>query len=135
MNAGESTFCSFIDLEKAFDWLNRDLLLWKLLANDIDGKMYFAIRSLLNNTLSSIKLANNVSTAYFNVTSGVKQGDPLSPTLFSLFINDLVSELKTSGLTLNIDNYEINSLLYADDMVLLAKNEGDLQILLLILNG
>ena len=70
---------------------------------------------------------------------GVKQGDCLSPTLFAIFINDLASEVKNSGvgLDLNIDNNDgnieitfLNILLYADDIVLFAENELDLQFLL-----
>ena len=42
----KSTYVSFIDFEKAFDWINRDFLLHKLIMNGIDGKLYFAIKSL-----------------------------------------------------------------------------------------
>ena len=58
------------------------------------------------------------------------QGDPLSPTFFSLYINDLAQHLKENGPTLNSDNDSINCLLYADDMVLIAETEGQLQKLL-----
>ena len=57
----------------------------------------------------------------------------LSPTLFSLYINDLVKTLKENGPCLNIDDLLLNILLYADDMVLLAESENDLQALLDIL--
>ena len=72
---------------------------------------------------------------------GVKQGDCLSPTLFAIFINDLAKEVKDSGVGLDLNigsndsNIEItflNILLYADDIVLFADNELDLQSLLII---
>ena len=53
----------------------------------------------------------------------------MSPTLFSLFINDLVNHLNENGPKINLD-ISINSLLYADDMVLISENEEDLQVLL-----
>ena len=134
LNNGKDTFCAFIDLEKAFDWLNRDLLLHKLLSININGNMYFAIKSLLQNTKSKVSLSETVSTSLFDVTCGVRQGDPLSPTLFSLFINDLVDDLEQTGTTLCVGNVNFNTLLYADDMVIIGESELDLQVLLNALN-
>ena len=37
-------YCTFIDLENAFDLVDRDLLLYALLNFKIDGKVYFAIK-------------------------------------------------------------------------------------------
>ena len=73
----KSTYVSFIDFEKAFDWINRDLLLYKLIMNGIDGKFYFAIKSLYCQTSSCVKL-NNILSSSFNTISGVRQGDNLS---------------------------------------------------------
>ena len=86
-------FCAFIDLEKAFDWVERDLLYLKLLKTGIEGKIYKSIKSLYSGTLSCVRL-NGFLTDWFNCDSGVRQGDNLSPTLFSVFINDLALELK-----------------------------------------
>ena len=47
----KSTFCSFIDLEKAFDWTHNDLLSYKLLGYNIDGKMDIAVQNLFGNTV------------------------------------------------------------------------------------
>ena len=130
MNDGNSTFCAFVDLEKAFDWLNRDLLLLKLLKYRIDGRMFNAIKSLLQGTESCILLNKSLQTNWFDILCGVRQGDTLSPTLFSLFINDLVKELKENGPTLNINNFKLNCLLYADDMVIIGDSPNNLQQLL-----
>ena len=58
----------------------------------------------------------------------------MSPTLFAIFINDLAKEIKSSGVgvKLNIEDEItlISILLYADDIVLFAENEADLQSLL-----
>ena len=68
---------------------------------------------------------------FFYFPIGVKQGDCLSPTLFAIFINDLSEEIKRSGTGLELDeNTFVNVLLYADDIVLLAKHELDLQFFL-----
>ena len=135
LNEGKSTYCSFIDLEKAFDWVNRDLLLYRLMDIGIDGKLYFSIENMLNGTQSRVVLDNNVKTAWFNVASGVRQGDPLSPTLFSIFIDDLIKHLKTNCRLLQVGDCQINSLFYADDMVIMAESEKELQTLLDELNS
>ena len=61
---------------------------------------------------------------------GVKQGDNLSPTLFSLFINDLVNHLKEVCPCITASEAKLNSLLYADDLVLIGESEDALQSLL-----
>ena len=67
------------------------------------------------------------------VTNGERQGDNLSPTLISIFINDLANEIKKAnrGIPVNVDN--ICSLLYADDIELLVENVNDMQHVLDIL--
>ena len=126
----KSTYVSFIDFEKAFDWINRDLLLYKLIMNGIDGKFYFAIKSLYCQTSSCVKL-NNILSSSFNTISGVRQGDNLSPTLFNIFINDLSNELKTLNVGVHIGpDIILSHLLYADDLALIAESEADLQELL-----
>ena len=134
INAKESIFCAFIDLEKAFDWVERDLLYLKLLRCGIDGKIYRAIKSLYSNTLNSVRL-NGFMTDWFRSNAGVRQGDSLSPTLFSIYINDLATEIKASNLGVSVADEIISILLYADDMVLMASNESDLQAMLNILEN
>ena len=52
-------FASFIDLEKAFDWVDRDLLMYHLLTwYGITGKIYRAIQSLYSNTTSCVRVNN-----------------------------------------------------------------------------
>ena len=135
---GKDTFLCFIDYKKAFYSVDRNLLLYKLSNIGVTGHMYNAISSLYSNPKSRVIL-QDYSTDYFDCPVGVKQGDCLSPTLFAIFINDLASEIKSSGVgvNLNIDDAEgnieatlINILLYADDIVLFAENEADLQSLL-----
>ena len=132
---GKETFLCFIDYKKAFDSVDRNLLLYKLSVIGVNGHIYNAISSLYSNPKSRVIL-NDHETEYFDCPIGVKQGDCLSPTLFAIFINDLASEVKSSGVGLllsndNNDEYALlNILLYADDIVLFANDEEELQLLL-----
>ena len=61
---------------------------------------------------------------------GVKQGDTLSPLLFNIFINGIVEMVKRKGLGAKIGEEKVTILLFADDMVLLAESEEDLNELM-----
>ncbi len=46
MSEGRDIFCAFIDMQKAFDWLDRDLLFYKLQKHNINGNIYRCIKAL-----------------------------------------------------------------------------------------
>ncbi len=104
----------------------------KVLTNNINGKIYNAIESMYVNTSSAIKINNKQSVVY--ITSGMRQGDVLSTTLFNIYINDLAKEIKYLNIGISIGELKVSILLYADDLVLLAESEKDLQRVLDKLN-
>ena len=63
---------------------------------------------------------NNVMTDSFSIASGVRQGDSLAPTLFFLYINDLIPVINELDVGVSIGDTKISILLYADDIVLLS---------------
>ncbi len=128
----KSTFACYVDFRKAFDLLDRDLMLYRLLDYGIDGKFYEAIKGIYNKAFCSIKI-NEALTDWFESTQGTKQGDNLSPNCFSMYINPLLAELKSSGIGVHVENIVVSVLAYADDLVLIAENEDDLQSLIMIL--
>ena len=67
-------------------------------------------------------------TEWFN--TGVHQGQNDSSTLFIIFLNSLAVKLKSLNIVVNIGEVNVTLLLYADDIVLLSKNEADIQSLL-----
>ena len=73
---------------------------------------------------------NNALGNWFSILSGVRQGGILSPVLFSVYIDDLITDLKLSGYGANIGNVFAGCLLYADDIVLLSPTCRGLQKLI-----
>ena len=69
----QDIFGVFIDFQKAFDFVDRDVLPYKLISNGMDGKFYKSIKSILSDTTSCLKL-NGILTDWFPVLSGVRQG-------------------------------------------------------------
>ena len=83
-------YCAFIDFESAFDKVWR-LGLWnKLLTSNIDGKCFRIIKNMYNGIKAKIKLHGSTSDSFL-CEMGVRQGENLSPFLFSIFLNDLES--------------------------------------------
>ena len=121
INKGKPVFACFIDFKKAFDLVNRDLMLVSLYENGIQGNIYFAIKSLYQRTKARVQV-NDKLTDWFATYSGVRQGDSMSPTLFSIFLNSLSKDLGQFNSGISVFNRSISHLLYADDLVLLAEN-------------
>jgi hypothetical protein len=128
MEEGKETFALFIDFRKAFDMVNRDLMLLKLIQLGIDGHFYFALKALYRKTWAQVRI-NDALTGSFETPNGVRQGDSLSPTLFISFVNDLSMRLRESPHSFDIGERQLNHLMYADDLVLLADNVASLQTL------
>ena len=125
----ESTYCAFIDMQKAFDWVDRKMLFYTLLKKGLNYRLYHCVKSIYENSMASIKV-NQYYTDWFYIESGVRQGDPLSPTLFSLFINELVVIVNSLNLGVEIEDKNVSILAFADDIVLIAKNTEELQKIL-----
>ncbi len=133
-NQLKDTFVAFIDFTKCFDLIDRDVLFYKLTEYGIDGKMYYTLKKMYTNTMSCVNF-NDILTEWFYTNNGCRQGDVTSPTAFSIVINDLLKELKYSGIGVNVGNMIICALAYADDIVLMADNPNDLQRLLNIMSS
>ena len=127
-------FSCFVDFKKAFDSVPRDLLLTKLLNMGISGKLFNIIRHIYTTDKACVKLGQSRSE-FFSLDIGVRQGCILSPLLFNLFISDLAKKFDNLGDKLQLGNSGVNSLFWADDLVLFAETKEGLDNILKILEG
>ena len=105
----------FVDLKKAFDTINYDILLNKLSCNGFTDKTIRLFRNYLTQR-TQVTFVNNVPSNHSSVICGVPQGSILGPLSFLLYVNDL-----SSSCDLLSDEH-----LYADDTTLTyADNDFD----------
>jgi hypothetical protein len=115
----------FVDLEKAYDLVPR-IMLWKCLQEyGIDGQLLQAIQFLYKDCRSCVRV-NGIKSTSFTVGAGLRQGCVLSPLLFIIYM-DRIARRSQGEECVMIGDVRVKSLLFADDLVLLASSESDLQ--------
>ncbi|SNX84637.1 related to Retrovirus-related POL polyprotein [Melanopsichium pennsylvanicum] len=128
------TYLLFIDQEKAYDRVDHKFL-WRLLKHvGVPQQIRRAIKMLYTDIRLRVMI-NGYSSATFPVLSGVRQGDPLSCILYVLFLEPLIRQINASDITgVPLPNGEaIKAVCYADDTVLILKNQAEVDIALKIL--
>ena len=81
-------YCCFLDFRKAFDSVLREDLLKRLKDIDISTTLLTAIMRLYEFILGRLRTTQGLSE-FIRSTIGVKQGCPLSPTLFGIYVDEL----------------------------------------------
>lgn len=118
-------FCAFIDFKAAFDTVDRKLLFKRLEKIGIPEYIVMAIKNIYAGTTAE------VGGRPFHQTKGLRQGCPLSPLLFALYIGDLEEVLngqQSGGVV--IGRVKIYCLAYADDLVIIACTPEELRDML-----
>ena len=116
-----------MDFERAFDSIKRSAI-WNALHNKgVPSKVINIIKTLYQNAESSVLHEGKLGQPIYPST-GVRQGCPLSPQLFSITLDDIMAKVdaETRGITWSLTT-KLGSLEYADDIALLAHTANDLQ--------
>jgi hypothetical protein len=108
-----------IDYSRAFDSVYRNKIIECLLEYEVPTKLIRLISGTLIDTKAKIKVNNSLSND-FKVEFGVRQGDPLSATLFSVAIDSI---LKQSDIRCNISARLKQCIAYANDIVITAQTK------------
>ena len=126
---GSNVFCSFLDATKAFDRLVHSGLFLKMMQRNVPLVFLDLLIFWYSNLQCRVRWGEEYSD-WFNVKAGVRQGGVLSPDLYCLYIDDLVIVLSRLNIGCYVKHVFISSLLYADDMALVAPSLRGLQSLL-----
>ena len=126
----KEVYMAFIDIEKAFDCAQREVI-WNSLRNrGINRHLRDAIKSIYRTCTNYVRTHNSRSTT-FSTNDGLRQGGVLSPTLFIILMDDVVKKCneKTKKLHIGYNKLQPSNLsecVFADDIALFASNVENL---------
>lgn len=103
----------YLDLRKAFDTVDIEILLGKLKKYGIHCSAYNMLKSYLSERLQCVQI-NDTRSAFLPINIGVPQGSILGPLLFILYINDFPL----------LCGQHVTTLLYADDTAIFLEGES-----------
>ena len=118
---GIGKYALFIDLEKAFDRVNRDHL-WTILKEDyynIPPKLIRVIQSIYIKCTSKV-MTQKLESEEFDIKAGVRQGDVLFPLLFLLLMDKCLRDI-------GVGTQNEETLMYVDDVAVVANSADDIQ--------
>ena len=119
-------YAVFIDFKKAYDTVDRGKLFRRLQSIGINGIFLKNIKAMYETISYKIKLKDGYLDP-INSNLGLKQGCPLSPMLFNLYIDDVKDIFDEQCDPVTITDTKISHFLYADDLVLVSLTPEGLQ--------
>ena len=111
-------YWTFVDLEKAFDRVPREVLYWSLRRKGVTEKLIRVIKSMYDGASTTVRTGVG-NTMIFEIRVGVHQGSCLSPLLF-IIVMDAVSEMVRRDVPWDM--------LYADDLIVAEDSSNSLQL-------
>lgn len=119
---------AFVDYEKAFDSIHTSSILSCLQDQGIDDAYIELLKDIYTNCTARIYMHKKTETIKIN--RGVRQGDTISPKLFTATLESIFRKLNWETKGLKIDGEYLNHLRFADDIVICAETPQQLQTML-----
>ena len=105
--------CGFIDFSKAVDKIDRETFYGKLKQCNISSKFLNLIKNMYSQLKCQVKTTEGMREC-FSQDNGVLQGESLSPTFYTAYINKLESRMNAiEGMGVNINRVKVSVLMYA----------------------
>ena len=127
-NKFKTLFLATLDVTKAFDSISHKTLEKVMVSRGFPRLMVDYLMDCYGQSTTTLT-SRGWESKPIHPSIGVKQGDPLSPMLFNLVIDQLLKRLPTH-ITSDIDGVKVNAMAFADDMTLLASTGPEFQELI-----
>ena len=121
--------CVMVDLSKAFDRINHNILFSKLLATDLHPQIIEWMRAMYDDAFVHT-LFNGLKGVPWKIGNGARQGGILSPIIFSFYIDYVLKSVSEMNVGCCIFGHKTSVIAYADDLVLLAPSASGVQKML-----
>ena len=131
---GKKMYVAYMDLEKAYDRIDREAM-WRVLRMyGVDGKLLRGIKSFYDESEACVRVCRRESD-WFSVKVGLRQGCVMSPWMFNMFMDGVMREVRESGMDVGVKlwdrrlgcEWRVEWLMFADDTVLVGDSEEKLQ--------
>lgn len=123
---GSTVNIAFMDLSKAFDRVNHSVLFNKMKAMGTPDNIVQLLGIWYSSNVSHVRWQTGLSKSY-HLEAGVRQGGVLSPILFNLYVDSILTRLQSNGMGCMLGKVYIGCMMYADDLVLLSISVCELQ--------
>lgn len=121
-------YCCFVDYCKAFDSLEHEMIWGAMYNQGIQNKYIRILRNIYANSTAKVKLETEGKE--IKIKRGVRQGDPISPKLFSAVLEEIFRRMDWKGKGLSINGEKLTHLRFADDLVVFSPTKEGLQEML-----
>jgi hypothetical protein len=126
ISKGKPVYAVALDFSQAFDKVNRTILLNKLAKLKLSPRLWLLVYKYYNTTKVYVENKEETSKT-FRTTTGVKQGGPMSPKLFAIYMDEMLEEISKLPGGCHMDELILSIIAYADDTLLLFESEEYLQ--------
>jgi hypothetical protein len=122
-----------LDASAAFDRVNVYALLSKLIDKEVSPEIVRVLLSWYSTSHACVRM-DDIITDNIDIRSGVKQGGIMSPLLYNVYVDDLMTKLIGEKLGCTIGEFTYSAIFYADDIVLVSGSRRKMQRMIDICN-
>ena len=129
LRQGTPCMIGLLDCSKAFDMCSFEIIFKKLMDRKLPAIIVRCLAYVYQEQTAWVKWGG-ANSSPFGVLNGTRQGSVLSPCIFSVYMDELLQELRQLGVGCHVGGIFMGATIYADDVLLLAPCRTALQLML-----